>query len=42
MKDEQKKVSQGVAVVDLLHPEGRLCFVKYFAKIACFYSVFLS
>ena len=37
MLDKIKEEPQGVAVVDLLRPEGVLVLVKYSAKITCFY-----
>ena len=40
MLDEIKEEPQGVAVVDLLRPEGVLVLVKYSAKITCFYAKF--
>ena len=33
MKNKQKKISQRVAVVDLLRPTGLFCFVMDFAKM---------
>ena len=40
MLDEIKEEPQGVAVVDLLRPEGVLVLVKYSAKITRFYSLY--
>ena len=36
MKDEGKEKTRGVAVVDLLRPDGFSCFSKYFAKLTRF------
>ena len=38
MLDKIKEEPQGVAVVDLLRPEGVLVLVKYSAKITLFYQ----